>query len=180
MHGLLFIINCCKTAHYATKSSGLLNPPFLFMYCLYFRFRITCTAPTSFPSTFFPFVVSKLQKPISFIISCSSAFFPSKSAAVTAGLSGNCCCLLRCCSMGDRDRLRDLVCRRRPPPSLSSECCRLILLSLSRLDRSLDLFLRCRSRSLSRSLFRSRSRSLSPRLRLLNGDFERLRRPIRT
>lgn len=66
---------------YATKSSGRLNPPLRFMYCLYFRFRITWTPPTSLPSTFFPFVVSKPQNPIIFIISCSSGVFPWRSAS---------------------------------------------------------------------------------------------------
>lgn len=68
--------NCHIYKIYATKSNGLLNPPFLFIYCLYFLLRITCTAPTSFPSTFLPLVVSKPQKPIILIISCSSGVFP--------------------------------------------------------------------------------------------------------
>lgn len=55
------------------------------MYWRYLRFRITWTSPTLFPSTFLPLVVSKPQKPIVFIISCSSGLFPSRSASVTTG-----------------------------------------------------------------------------------------------
>lgn len=72
---ILTLINVLRY-FYATKSNGLLKPPFLFIYCLYFLFKITCTAPTSFPSTFLPFVVSNPQKPIILIISCSSGVFP--------------------------------------------------------------------------------------------------------
>lgn len=76
----------------ATKSNGRLNPPLRFIYCRYLRFNITCTSPALFPSTFLFFVVSKPQKPIVFIISCSSGDLPSKSASVTVGRS---CGLLR-------------------------------------------------------------------------------------
>lgn len=69
----------------ATKSSGRLNPPLRFMYCRYLRFRITCTSPASLPSTFLFLVVSKPQKPMAFIISCSSGDLPSRSAADTTG-----------------------------------------------------------------------------------------------
>lgn len=130
-------------ACYATKSSGRLKPPLRFMYCLkkeeegrsmfdvnerselktsaiahrYFRLRITWTSPLLFPSTFLPFVVSKPQKPIVFIISISSGDLPSKSASETWTLSvildfdddGNGererCLLSR---SNDRDLLRDL------------------------------------------------------------------------
>lgn len=67
-----------------TKSKGRLNPPFLFMYCRYLRFRITCTSPVLLFSTFLFLVVSNPQKPMVFIISCSSRVFPSRSSALTA------------------------------------------------------------------------------------------------
>lgn len=72
---------------YATKSKGLLKPPFLFIYWRYFLFRTTWTSPSTLSSTFLPLVVSKPQKPITFNISCSSGDFPSKSAGVTIGRS---------------------------------------------------------------------------------------------
>lgn len=75
--------------YHATKSSGLLNPPFLFIYCLYLRFSTTWTSPSTLSSTFFPLVVSKPQKPMIFNISCSSGVLPSKSAGVTIGRSPN-------------------------------------------------------------------------------------------
>lgn len=65
------------------KSSGLLKPPFLFMYCLYFLFCDTLMAYAfAAPSTFFPFVVSKEANPIIFIISISSSVLPCKSSSV--------------------------------------------------------------------------------------------------
>lgn len=78
-------VNFCKIRIYATKSNGRLKPPFRFIYCRYLRLRITCTSPASLPSTFLFLVVSKPQKPIAFIISCSSGDLPSKSAAETTG-----------------------------------------------------------------------------------------------
>ena len=39
-------------SYYKTASNGLLNPPFLFMYCLYFLFTRTCTSPWTLSSTF--------------------------------------------------------------------------------------------------------------------------------
>lgn len=57
------------------------------MYCRYLRFKMTCTSPASFPSTFLPLVESKPQNPIAFIISCSSGDLPSRSASVTMGRS---------------------------------------------------------------------------------------------
>lgn len=82
----------------------------------YFRFRITWTSPLLLPSTFFPLVVSNPQKPIVFIISISSADFPSKSASETWTLSE----ILdfdddangereRCLLSNERDLLRDLM-----------------------------------------------------------------------
>ena len=70
---------------YATKSNGRLNPPLRFMYCRYLRLSMTCTSPTSLPSTFLPFVVSKPQKPIVLSISCSSGVLPSSSDSGTMG-----------------------------------------------------------------------------------------------
>jgi hypothetical protein len=66
-------------AFQATKSRGLLKPPLRFMYCLYLRLRMTCTAPGSFSVTCFPLVVSNAQNPIVRIISISSTLFPSRS-----------------------------------------------------------------------------------------------------
>lgn len=57
------------------------------MYCLYLRFKIAWTSPSTFPSTFLFLVVSNPQKPIAFIISCSSGVLPSRSASDTAGRS---------------------------------------------------------------------------------------------
>lgn len=71
--------------NHATKSSGRLKPPLRFMYWRYLRFRMTCTSPTSLPSTFLFFVESKPQKPIAFIISCSSGDLPARSASDTTG-----------------------------------------------------------------------------------------------
>lgn len=91
-----------SSRRYATKSSGRLKPPFRFMYWRYFRFRITCTSPTSLPSTLRFLVVSKLQKPIVFSISISSADLPSRSASVIVG-----------CSMRAARRRVDVVARDR-------------------------------------------------------------------
>jgi len=154
--------------NYATKSRGLLKPPFLFIYCLYFRFNITCTAPLSLPSTFFPLVVSKPQNPMVFIISCSSGDFPTRSASATTGRSAVAGLRL---GLGlsrsldlDTDLLDDLACLSR---SRSRSLSRSLdfPLSVDLLRRSRDLRLR-RSRSLSRSLDRSL---------LLTGEGERLR-----
>lgn len=57
------------------------------MYWRYLRLRITCTSPTSLPSTLRFFVVSNVQKPIVLSISISSADLPSKSASVRRGRS---------------------------------------------------------------------------------------------
>lgn len=72
---------------YATKSKGRLKPPLRFMYWRYLRFRITCTSPTSLPSTFRFLVVSNVQKPIVLSISISSGDLPSKSASLILGRS---------------------------------------------------------------------------------------------
>lgn len=72
---------------HATKSRGLLNPPFLFIYCLYLRFSTTWTSPSTLSSTFLPLVESNPQKPITLSISCSSGVLPSRSAGVTIGRS---------------------------------------------------------------------------------------------
>ena len=59
---------------HAMKSKGLLNPPFPFMYWLYFLFWDVFMAQAfTEPSTFFPFVESKEANPINFIISSSSS-----------------------------------------------------------------------------------------------------------
>lgn len=58
------------------------------MYCRYLRFKITCTSPASLPSTFLFLVESKPQKPMAFIISCSSGVLPSRSASLTFGRCG--------------------------------------------------------------------------------------------
>lgn len=66
----------------AMKSSGLLNPPFLFMYCLYFLFMVTLTAyALTDPSVFLPLLESKEPNPINFIISISSSVLPCMSSA---------------------------------------------------------------------------------------------------
>lgn len=151
--------------NHATKSSGLLKPPFRFIYCRYFRFRITCTAPTSFPSTFLPLVVSKLQKPIIRIISCSSGLFPSRSAALTLGRSAGTALFLPAAPPDlsrSNDLDRDLVNERRRLCSRSSECLRL----------SRDL---SRDRRLLRSRCLSLSRSRTSRSLRRAGDPERLR-----
>lgn len=72
---------------YATKSSGRLKPPLRFIYWRYLRLRITCTSPTSLPSTFLFLVVSNVQKPIVFSISTSSGDLPSRSASLICGRS---------------------------------------------------------------------------------------------
>lgn len=84
----------------------------------YFRLRITWTSPLLLPSTFLPLVVSNPQKPIVFIISTSSAVFPSKSASDTRtrleildfdddGCGERERCLL--VRSKERDLLRDLI-----------------------------------------------------------------------
>lgn len=66
----------------AMKSSGLLNPPFLFIYCLYFLFWETFVACAfTEPPVFFPLVESKEPNPIVFIISISSSVLPCMSSA---------------------------------------------------------------------------------------------------
>lgn len=148
-----------KPKNHATKSRGLLKPPFLFMYCLYFLFKTTWTSPISLLSTFLPFVVLKSPKPMILIISCSSGDLPSKSAWVMAGLSGSAGALwgLLDAEGRSRDEERDLLLRLRSADRL--------LLSLDR-ERSLSRLL---CLLLSRSLSLSLSRSLLDSSLLLAG-----------
>lgn len=145
---------------YATKSRGLLKPPFLFMYCLYFLFNTTWTSPSTLSSTFLPFVVSKPQKPMTFNISCSSGVFPSKSAGVIMGRSAKdfFCFTKEVEGIGDCDR------RRRGEGDLRRSGER--LRRSKDLERDLVLGLRL---SLSLSLSLRSSRRLSSRRRGL-GD----------
>ena len=139
------------------------------MYCRYLRFRTTWTVPcigSSLPWTCFPFVVSKLPKPINFIISASSSVGSENSSAVTGFLLTNFVDF-----SFDFDRLLvldldfldlfsllvDLLLR-----SLSLSCSLLDLLSFS---RSLSL---SDPRDFSLSLSRSRSRSNLRSLQLNN------------
>ena len=64
----------CKVCYNTTyiASRGLLNPPFLFMYCRYFLLLLVWIALTSLLSTCLFFVVLKPVNPIIFIISISS------------------------------------------------------------------------------------------------------------
>lgn len=76
-------INC-----YGMKSSGRLNPPFLFMYCLYFLSILRLFAYTLFPSTCLPLVVSKFEKPIICCMSFSSSVSPlSGFTGITGGFT---------------------------------------------------------------------------------------------
>jgi len=150
----------------AMKSSGLLNPPFLFMYCLYFLFMVTLTACAfTDPSVFFPLVVSKVVNPISFIISISSSVLPCMSSAeIWMGFAGLSLESLRSssrrsfCLPGEREEERwrlggDLE------RLLWGDRERLLRLSLSRSlerERSLSLRLRSRSREVERERLLSR------------------------
>ena len=66
----------CVCAHHCTKSSGLLKPPFLFMYWRNLRgfARRVITNPSALPSTCCPFVVPNPPNPMSDAMSpaCSS------------------------------------------------------------------------------------------------------------
>lgn len=152
------------------KSNGLLNPPFLFMYCLYFLFWDTLMAYAfAAPSTFLPLVVSKEAKPIIFIISISSSVLPCKSSSVICRSLPLVSLLsffsssrlsfsrrgeeeLERCLRGDLDRRR---CGERE---------RVLLLSLSR-DRVRSLRLLSRSREADRERRRSRRGGERDRLR---------------
>jgi len=57
---------------YLILSSGLLNPPRRFMYCLQVRTFLTFAEPSWFPSTCFPLVVPKPAIPIAAIMASSS------------------------------------------------------------------------------------------------------------
>jgi len=63
-----------STSVYLILSSGLLNPPRRFMYCLHVRTFLTFAAPSWFPSTCFPLVVPKPAIPIAAIMASSSWF----------------------------------------------------------------------------------------------------------
>lgn len=144
-----------RPRNHATKSRGLLNPPFLFIYCLYLRFNTTWTSPSTLSSTFLPFVVSKSQNPIILSISCSSGVLPSRSAGVTIGRSPKVFFGLTKDVEGPGDVVRE---RRRRGEGLRRR-------SGDRRRRSRDRERdRVRGLRLSRSLSRSRSLSLSRRL----------------
>jgi len=64
-------------ATYLILSSGLLNPPRRFMYCLHVRTFLTFAAPPWFPSTCFPLVDPKPPMPIMAIMASSSWFTTS-------------------------------------------------------------------------------------------------------
>lgn len=146
---------------YATKSSGRLKPPLRFMYWRYFRLRITCTSPTSLPSTFLFLVVSNVQNPIVFSISTSSGDLPSRSASLILGRSAAVAAALFLVVLRDVDGPELLLPPLLPPPPPPPP-------PPATLDRDLDRRLRARSRS------RSRSRS---RLRLRSRSRSRSRRP---
>ena len=139
-----------------TASSGLLNPPFLFMYCLYFLLTVVWMSPESLPDTFLFLVVSNPANPMIFIISISSLDLPSKSFSVSMGAAGA--------------TAADFFFLLLPLPDALS-----LDLSLERSrDLSLDLLL---SLTFSRSLLRSLESSLSLlRLlsRILSRDFDLL------
>lgn len=145
----------------ATKSSGRLKPPLRFIYCLYLRLRMTCTAPGSFSVTCFPLVVSNAQNPIVRIISISSTLFPSKS--FSANKKPSAAILSRDFNICIPDTsglstlfLSGLLMREGERLARLWRCC-----SLSRdLSRDLDLSL-SRDLVLSRSLDRSLERDLT-------------------
>lgn len=73
------------------KSRGLLKPPLLFMYCLYFLLVCIFAANALLaPSTRLPLVVSKAAKPITFIISISSSVMSSNCFSSISGISASC------------------------------------------------------------------------------------------
>jgi len=74
--------------YYKIGSRGLLKPPRLFMYCLYFLFGcLNIPLALVEPSVFLPLVVSKPLKPISLLICSSSRLLSSSSAAANTGSS---------------------------------------------------------------------------------------------
>lgn len=167
------------------KSRGLLNPPFLFIYCLYFRFCDTFMAyALTDPSTFLPFVLSKEPKPMSFIISISSSVFPSRSSAAIclslATFESLPSFFSSSCLPGEEEE--DLTLRGDLERRLWGDRERLLRLSLD-LERSRLLL----SRSLDADLERLRSLRLSGdllRLRPIfsahrNHSVQTLREPVR-
>jgi len=65
------------------KSNGLLNPPFLFMYCLYFLSTFLFDAYKLLPGTCLPAVESNAVNPIICIIICSSV-----ASSMLTGITG--------------------------------------------------------------------------------------------
>ena len=60
------------TYDYFILSNGLLNPPFLFIYCRYLNTGVFCDIPSTLSSTFLSFVVSNATgNPIAAIIASS-------------------------------------------------------------------------------------------------------------
>ncbi|GMR56370.1 hypothetical protein PMAYCL1PPCAC_26565, partial [Pristionchus mayeri] len=142
-----WVAPCDETLH-AIQSRGLLNPPFLFMYCLYLLCLLIFTSPTSLPSTFLFLVVSKPPKPIIFATSSSMPAIDERSTGAAA---------------------RGVLDRDRRLPSLSRS---LRSLLSSRRRSSLSLSLRSSRFSLnlrfSGVLLLRRSRLLSRRVRSLS------------
>lgn len=148
---------------------------------------MTCTAPTLLPGMCLPLDESKLPNPISFIISCSSSVFPSRSLSVIGGRSKrnlgsapgastfSLRSLLLDLRLGDRERLLgDRLLGRRLGERLRSlgdkDRDRLLCRSLGSLLRSRS---GSRSRGMSRRPSLSRDRDLA--LSLLCGERDRLR-----